>query len=126
MGDKKDKKGKEPMTATGRAQTGSPRALAAPEGVKRNVKRTPQLGSVPAKKCSLLVKKMKLTSLSLAAGVECPWERGAGLLAPNLGTWPLGRPQLRETHRSPSAAARRSHGSWFSTQDDPFNPLQNG
>lgn len=74
------------MTATGKTQTGSPRALAAPEGVKRKVKRIPQLGSVPAKKCSLLAKKMKLTPLSLAAGVECPRERGAGLLAPNLAS----------------------------------------
>lgn len=64
----------------------APGALAAPEGIKWDRKRTSQVGSVPAKRCSVLFKKMKLTSLSLATGVESPWERGAGLSALNLAS----------------------------------------
>ena len=51
-------------------------ALAAAEGIKWNIKRISQLGIVPAKKFSLLIKKIKLTSLSLATGGESPFGGG--------------------------------------------------
>lgn len=85
--EREEEMGKETTTNTGKKQinTESKEALAAAEAIKWDIKRISQLGSVPAKKSSVLTKKTKLTSLSLAMGGEPLLGKGSWAVSPEPG-----------------------------------------
>lgn len=56
------------MINTGKKQTESNEALSTAEGIKQDIKRISQLGSLPAKKISVLIKKNQTHILAIGHG----------------------------------------------------------
>lgn len=124
-----EERGKESMTHTGRelinrVKGGSGRRIT------WSLKRISQLGSVPAKTFAIL-RKVNLTSLSLAMAGESPLGKGGS--APNMASKTLQVPEIPSVIKpsSPTLLASRAAPlltilAQFYTQSHPLILLQNG